>query len=647
MILLPVKLYDKCIQVLFNIDFKNDNIIIKPNNNDNIYEIVLCSASYGINTIPICFPLNFIIIKDELLCDHFYIFNTLSSKNNMDFLNLLLIEINKIKNTSYKYYNNTNINNLITILKLNNNDTSEDNITTIIHSCYYRIIRYINFCFAIMLNNVNNVSATSKILQIINIIKQIKILFYGNYTTVEEHIEFIENIDNKSIVIKKKRNYFYEKNNKLLKVYIDNKINSNNILTPYPCKFKNHIKMNNLLNILIINHFHLLFEVASKVLYKKKPYITNLMINIINNNKDGYIDILKDNDLVLCIATNISFNKFKELTLTFDEKLWTELINNYTYPINYDKKTLNEHFAKILYYSLKFSDNILNINFNHKLKIILLFLIKLYKSFINNELNLIYYSKLYTDIILYQIIKILLFNDTFNIFNISNSNLSIIKHKFISNIMILHILNNLSWNTISKQLPAFKYVVGLKDTCYDLIMIDGKLNKHHTCNMDNRLKKIIIDPILMFNYLKKEEDFYIWIISFKEHIMKIFNNMIAIDNNDYLNLSKILYYYSKINNQNLQDSYYKKLLNISKFNPKLILFNDRINIKFKDIFKNKNINLGFMARDIMIDDNFNISISEDTTDNETISKLKRKYYKYKGKYLEMKYTDTILDSYKH
>ncbi len=633
MILLPVKLYDKCIHVLFNIEFNNNTIIIKPNNN-NIYDIVLCCSSYGINTIPICFPLTFFIIKDELLCDHFFIFNSLSSKNDMDFISLLLIEINKIKKTSYKYYNNTNIGNLFNILKLHN-EYNENNIENIIHTCYYRIVRYINFCFSIIINN-NDELATSKILQIINIIKQIKISFYGNYTTIEEHIENINNINN--INIRKKRFYFIEKDKKLLKIFIDNhKDNHKNILL-YPSKFKNNIKIDNLFNLLLINNFNLIFELVSKVLYKKKPHITYLMTNVINNKKDGYINILKENELILCISNDISFEKFIELSKTFDEKIWTELINNYSYPINYDKKTLNEHFAKILFYSLTFSDNILNINFNHKLKIILLFLIKLYKSLSNNEFNLIYNSKIYTDTLLYQIIKILLFNDTFNIFK--GINLSVVKHKFISNVMILHILNNLSWNTISKQLTAVKYVVGLKDTCCDLLLIDGKLNKYHTFNMDNRLKKIIIEPILMFNYLKKEEDFYIWIISFKEHIMKIFSNMISLDNNDYLNLSKVLYYYSKINNQNMQDTYYKKLLYLLKSNQKLILFNDRINIKFKDIFKNKNINLGFMARDITNEDNINVSISSDTNDNETISKLKRKYYKYKGKYLEIKYTET-------
>jgi hypothetical protein len=148
----------------------------------------------------------------------------------------------------------------------------------------------------------------------------------------------------------------------------------------------------------------------------------------------------------------------------------------------------------------------------------------------------------------------------------------------------------------------------------------------------------------MFNYLKKEEDFYKWIINFKEYILKIFNNMITLDNMDYKKLSKILYLYSKIKNQSIEDEYYKKILKILKVNNRLILFNDRINIKFKDIFKNININLGYLARDIISYDTISITTSEDITDidtSEKMTKLKKKYYKYKGKYLEIKYTDTI------
>jgi hypothetical protein len=120
--------------------------------------------------------------------------------------------------------------------------------------------------------------------------------------------------------------------------------------------------------------------------------------------------------------------------------------------------------------------------------------------------------------------------------------------------------------------------------------------------------------------------------------------MITLEKSDYKKLSKILYIYSKIKNQNVNDENYKKLLGYLKVNNRLVLFNDRINIKFKDIFKNININLGYMARDIVNEETISVTISDDTIVDSydiTINRLKRKYYKYKGKYLEMKCTETI------
>jgi hypothetical protein len=660
-VLLPVRLYDKCSNVLFEISITPETITLMPinmnthNNENNLFEIILCNSTFGINTIPIFFPLTFLIIKNELVCDNFYIFQILSSHNDLDFLNQLLIQINKHNKTHFKLYNNMNTSYLINILKLHTNDSSlidSDNINTLINKTFYRITRYLNFCFAIMIeNSISNVASTSKLLQIINLIKQYKINFYGNTLTIEEHIEHIMN----PALIKRKRYYFYEKDNKVLKIYIEKQNTFKDSITAYPSKYRNHATTKNLLTVLIINDYYKLFDIAAKVLYKKNPMIYNLMINIIHNNMDGYIgmDIInaKSNLLIKCISNNVSFNKFKNIIdkENFNEILLNELFDNHSYPINYDKRTINEHFAKILYYCFKFNENIMNVNLNTKLKSVIIFLIKIYKSLLKEDHSILYISRLYTDTLVYQIFKIILSEDTYGIFN-NIPQVEIIKQKFINNLILIHILNNLSWTTISKQLVSFKFVIGLKDVCKDLILSDGKLNKHHTYNMDNRLKKIIIDPLLMFNYLKKENDFYKWIMSFKEHIMKIFNNMITLDNSEFKKLSQILYTYSKIKNQSLQDTYYKKLLHILKENNKIVLFNDRINIKFKDIFKNININLGFMARDIVNEESISVSISDDHTinssnDSITIEKLKRKYYKYKGKYLEIKCSMTETNNY--
>ena len=222
---LPVKQYNKYVKIPFNIVINNDLITVSPLNNEcKIHHIILYSESFGINTIPIIFPQYFNIINKELLSDHFYIFQALSSNNEIDFLSLLLNEL------KYKLYNNMNINNLINVLKLNNDNSHiiNDDTESVINKNYNRISKYINFCLAILLDSKLNISQTSKITHIINFIKQLKVEFFGNTFTVEEHIEHINNPK----LIKKKRFYFYEKNNKTLKVFVND--NNKDNLYAYP-----------------------------------------------------------------------------------------------------------------------------------------------------------------------------------------------------------------------------------------------------------------------------------------------------------------------------------------------------------------------------------------------------------------------------
>ncbi len=645
-IFLPVKVYDKSSNVPFSVDINNDTLVINTTNNVKVHEIILCNFSYGITTIPVSFPLTFLIVKNELICDQFYIFKVLSTNNEFDFLNVMINEVNKKFNKKYTLYKNMNFMNLINLLKLHSNNDNND--SNDINKIYYRVCRYLNFCLATIADgNISNIADTSKILQIINLIKQIKMSFYGNTTNIEEHIEFINNPN----LIKKKRYYFYENNNKIIKIYIksdgcDN-INKTD-LKPYPNKYNKLITIKNLLNTLIINHFEKLFDISCRVLYKKKQnIIIQVNSHIFDNQNYIELEIANGNYDKL---HELSFDKYKLIIDNNNnlnsQNIINSLLETNIFPINYDKRTLNDNFIKILYLLIKNEEYIQHIN--HKLKSIFIYILKIYKCLSNDDFSIINNSRIYNETLIYQIIKSLLFNNHILLNDVKF--LSNIKQKFINNIIIIQILTNLSWKTISKQLSLFKYLISNRTNCKDLIIVDGKLNKTYTNNMDNRLKKIIVDPLQMFNYLKKEEDFYKWMFNFKELIPRIFYNMITLEGTDYKKLAKILFNYSRIKNQNMEDENYKKLLYVLKIDSKLVLFNDRINIKFKDIFKNININLGFMARDIVNEEIISITISEDITDNnhitsniniDTIHKLKRKYYKYKGKYLEMKLSETI------
>jgi hypothetical protein len=633
---LPVKVYEKCSEIMFTIEINKNILTIVPyqsSNNKNtvtmLQHIVLCNDEYGLNLIPILFPLNFMIIKNELVCDMFYLFKTLSGNNMTDFIFNMITNINNTFGFSCKLYTDMNIVNLINVLQLHNNDNADDIMENTLNKMFYRINRYINFCIAIMSQAHININQGSKIVLIINIIKQTKVIFYGNYMTVEEHIEHILNPK----LLRKKRTYFYEKDGKILKILYNDMYKD--YLSAYPLRYSQYININTLIDSLITSNYRILHNIVANVLYKKKPDMIVLLEQyIFDNNVDSLYDIDLTNDINVYVK--ISYNKFIEkinIDSKYNENILIVLLNNYTFPISYDKRELNENFAKILHYCFTFHNKINFLAINSKAKQLLIMLVRFYTSLKDNKNDIIYNTKYYTDTLLHTIIKVLIFNDTFKLMNISD----MIKMKFMENLIIIQILNNISWRTLNKQLDYFKYLVNMKELCKDLILMDGKINKQYVICMDTRLKKVIMDPLQMLNYLKTENDYYKWLCEFKDYIGTIFNNIISFEDNDYMRLSKILYLYSKIKNQSMDDKNYRKLIHYIKENNRLILFNDRINIKLKDLFKNININLGYLARDIVNEETFTITESSEIDETTaTINKLKRKYYKYKGKYLEMK-----------
>ena len=651
---LPVKVYEKCNDIMFTVEINKNIITVTPYQSPNskntvtmLQHIVLCNINYGINLIPILFPLTFMIIKNELVSDMFYLFKTLSGTNKTDFIFNLIQSINNIFGYSYNLYTDMNVVNLINVLQLhNNNDNTDGIIENTLTKMFYRINRYINFCIAIMSQAHININQGSKIILIINIIKQTKILFYGNYMTVDEHIEHIYNPK----LLRKKRTYFYEKDGKILKMQYNDIYKD--YLRAYPSRYNNHININTLIDTLITSNYRMLHNITANVLYKKKQDMIILLEQyIFDNNIDALYELSSTDDVNVPSSTRfgstnsniyikISYDKFVEKIdkISYNENILNVLLNNYTFPISYDKRELNDVFAKILYYCFTFHNMINFIAINSKAKQLLIILVRFYTSLKDNKYDVIYNSKYYMDPILYTIIKILVFNDIYKLINICDSHiLDIVKKKFMENIIIIQILNNISWKTLNKQIDYFKYLVSMKDLCKDLILMDGKLNKQYVMCMDTRLKKIIMDPLQMLNYLKTDNDYYKWICEFKNLIGNIFNNIIILEDDDYIRLSRMLHIYSKIKTQSMDDKYYRKLIYYIKENNRLILFNDRINIKLKDLFKHININLGYLARDIVNMETFTITESSEIDEvTATINKLKRKYYKYKGKYLEMK-----------
>ena len=605
---LPIKNNDKCISIVFLVNYLDNKYTIKPyNNSNNIFHVITYSQSYGINTLLVHFPLILTGIDNILYSDLFYIIYTLTSNN--DFFYTLLNSINIYYNKQYTY--NFNESNLTII---NNQCT---NVDTLINSMYYKTSQHLNLClYYIHTLQQSSLKNDNVLIKIIENIYLIKINFHGNIKCINEHITYIKN---------------------------------NQTIT----KWSKFTTIANLIAHLILYEYVKLVDITVNHLYQ--PSYCKLLLSLYTNKDElfvlkefTHINIIepKYQQYIVDISNNIphdiSFNKFTEIINThntFNITILNNLFTNYIYPLNYNKKILTLPFAKILLYSFKFYTDILNeiqpvhdnedikttLHINNKIKIPYIYILKQYKAIDTQNITMYYNTKIYIDALINTIIKILLFNDNYNLFLCLKNKINKYQQIFIENTIIINILSNITWKTISKQILVLKHIIDARQTHSQLFIVDGKINKNINNLSDYRLKKIIIEPLHMFVYLKNEADYYIWTIIFKEFIGKIFYNPIILNAEDYIKLSKIIYLLSKITVQNIENPEYNKLINYLNKNPRIIFFNERINIKIKDLFINNNLNFGFLTKHI--NEYLPPLISITDTNNDHIHTITQKYYK--------------------
>ena len=146
--------------------------------------------------------------------------------------------------------------------------------------------------------------------------------------------------------------------------------------------------------------------------------------------------------------------------------------------------------------------------------------------------------------------------------------------------------------------------------------------------IDSKIKEIIIKPYIIFNNMTDKSSILKWLQIIKKYLNLMYYQPIKLSHNDIIDLSEVLYFIIKVDEQKITNINYRNLINVSNKFKNLIIFNNRINLKINDIFIDKNINLGHLVKNIK--NNNNITLY-DTNDN--INKYKMKYLKYKGKYL--------------
>jgi hypothetical protein len=637
-----------------NNDYYNENILIP------IYNIYNCITYY-----PIIFPLELLIYNNKLFNPYIILssFNNsdLEIENDIDFFN----QIKKIIFNSYNivFYNfNYFINDkhleLIKILELYN--LNDPNIIKL----------YIIYIILINNNKIINKLKNKNVLNIYNIIINFKydlsidnnlcnnILnnYYNNY---------YNNLNLNDLII---NNYYFIVNNfyKFSKIYINN-IN-NNIITINnndEINFENY-KWHNYYPLINVTKDYVIFQTYINNKFNDKILELNNLIKY-NLNKINYnINLQIDNQELLfnindLIKSNFDKSIFKNMVLKFSNdtnnfyKILNFLFINYNYPLKINRHDIDNIFDFILYislynYNIIFNDDILNLNISNivpiKVKNLYINVLKTLIQIINNNYELITFNqKFYIDY-LHKNIIFLIFTKSDNLFinffieKISNESFIKFKNIVFNNYILLDISNKLNWNNLSKKLPYLDFFYKNKN----LIFYQSKVNKIiFNDNFDSKIKKIIENPFEMYKFLKKEIDFIKWTYFIHDNIINIYFIPISLSYEDYKLIGKIIYLLFMIEDQNITDKSYIHFLNFSNLNNKIILNNNRINIKIKEYFSNIkcNINLGILAKhltwnkDIITFDNIN-NIDEIKKLENKIDILNKKYIKYKNKYIKYK-----------
>lgn len=668
---LPIKINNKLVYGTFKITKNNNNITIENTgvNNMNVIDMIY-KNEYGVNSYPVFFPLNIFIYKNYLVNEYFFVNSIMFNKDGeLNFLYILQTKIEEYTKSKLSFlkineYSNINLNNLIDFINSKNKNDILDSPTIFLNNIFIKLELYLNISLCIIYYNFlkKKFNPSTRINESIKKIYNFNILIFGREDTLRNHLNFIKNKE-----IKSDNYYFIKDKNKEFKVYID-KVSNNSItvnkkklslknyeLNNYPFYYLDKININSFLKILITKNIK---SKIKNIVFKKKIYTSFLLF--FENKNPYYLNNFKElkfkkfdiqyeyllNPYFYCF-NHISFENFIEIVNnlnSFNIDILKILLENYTYPLDYNKKTIALCFKKIIYYFFihicdieKNSQKIFK-QINAKYKYILVFFIKVLSNIKTKNDDFIFNSKFYTDNLYF-----ILINNLFNLSCIFTDKLFLnnCKKKFKLNKIIVDLINLLNWNDIKNKIPYLVFIINNKNK---LILYEDKINKNILVNnLDSKFKKIILNPLYIFNYFASKKDFIKWISFFDDKYELFFN--IKPDNINLLTpdiLGKIYYNIKNIKYQDLNDKNYKKHLNFLRKYRKFIILNNRININLKEII-NSDLNLGFLAKHMLVNDE-TITITEDN--EKTVDELKKElkamrknYYKYKGKYLNLKISE--------
>ena len=640
-ILQKIKLNDKLIDLYFNVQRTSNELIlsIAPNQNQNQnqnsdYEIPCVNIDDAIYFMKVNFPLKFEIItfkKIKYIINNRIIEIMFKSQNIiLDFFHSFIDKFNLIIPPISLLDNNNFVEILFKKFKKNIKLIDYDSFFNKSLLILYRFENYTN---KIIKASIFSEYISKKELAYTNNLKNYKVYFkVSDNFKIETHLKVINN----NFKFELPNKYFISNKEKFRKVTI-NKINSKTVEI-----IENNNKIILDKNIIKIS----VYPPNLSEICKKTDFFSFLITESKKLKKMNYDD---SSNSELVVIKNV----YEHLKIKF---------KNYTYPIKYNRKGLDDVFEEIILFSIKHLNKVL-IKIDGKLylhpeiisevpnkvKTLYFNILKIFNQSRENNFDSIYYNtKLFSDNIHFEVLKIICekqtslnsLEETFNLLKIIKKFTLINKLRFANSII--------TWKNIPKKINIFKLLLNNKN----IIFYKDRINRNIlNDNCDNRLKKIIKEPLEMFRFLKSDKDYVKWIEIIGSHVINLYYNQFNISNNKYPILGKMLYLINTIEEQSFSNKKYVELVNLAKKNKNLILEEYRINIKIKEFLNNNNLNLGYLAKHINSSYNEPTSFSSEENIIDTLKKelndVNKKYYKYKNKYHKLKTlhnTETNYDS---
>jgi hypothetical protein len=595
-----LKLYilqdDKLLLNKFILSHNNNQLILHNTSSIDLIKIPIYNIYNGILYINIKLPIIFNIIDDKIF-NPYIILSSYSLDNDIDFFS-------NLKNIIFDKYNLKfiNITDNFDIINMYKIDILDIDINTI---CYN--INVIKTIF--ILCNIKSYKYPENYYKLLETFKYKLFINSNLLLCLKDYLNYDFNKPLKNNSIKINKSYYILQNQIIKNIVITHK--------NYICYNHNpHINIDN--DYIIFNTF-----INTDI----NQYIINNIINL-NSNVIKYYDNYKlsylrykYNDMYILKHNSYDNIYFIDLIKKYTDiksiiNIYQILFSNYIYPLKSNKNELDDIFDQILYISLYNNKTILSYNNNDILiieainKLIPIKLKSLYINTLRILINIIQYDinyvimnhKFFNDILHRNIIKLFLTDNnkiSITLFKslIPEYIFNNFKNIITNNLLLIDLSYKLSWNNISKRLYYLKLFFN-----NNILHYESNNNKNIlSCNLDNKIKKIIKNPFEMYKYLKNEKDFIIWTKIITDRIITIYYIPICIEYDDIIFIAKIIYLLFNVNTQNLKDVSYINFIKYCNLHKNLIINCNRINIKIKECFPTLklNINLGVLTKHIL------------------------------------------------